>query len=100
MVAKRKEEKQPVIEKIRERWWKWMLVIVATAGAFGVIWALPEKVYCVWPQPYVQRDIDEALKPFVDAQEYQNALMMATMSKEELELAAELYNAGKSIRGK
>jgi len=29
-----------------------------------------------------------------------NALMMATMSKEELELAAELYNAGKSNRGK
>ena len=67
--------------------------ILAAAGVTALCWRL-------LAEPCVQRQIDKSVNPVVDVLEYQNFLMMQTLTDEQIQKAERSYIAAQKVRVK
>lgn len=76
--------------------WQSIITIITTACLIiggGSVWA-----WNVFARPAIKEQIDCELKPVKEAIEYQNYLMMSTMSDEQIERAEKMYISAKRGR--
>jgi hypothetical protein len=84
--------KKEVVHDWLGRWQRVIAVILSTAAVVGLLWAN-------LAEPRIDSKINACVRPLHDAIEYQNFLMMSTMTDSAIERAERLYMSSRKGRG-
>lgn len=74
------------------KWQRVIAAILSTAAVTGLLWAN-------LAEPRIDSKIDRSMRPLHEAIEYQNFLMMSTMSDSAIMRAERLYLSSRKGRG-